>query len=169
MKINITPGPAVGTLHSQTKIRIEQIARYRIAGVRDQKICELLQIEMANLRYIMSLQDYKETEEALLTGQLTAMDKELAGKVDALKGQVRSAVPAALRCLVDTVNQRRDLRTALAAATEILDRDPDRTFSAKQASSEETPHIPDIVLDQAAKDADKVVEQLNKARKEVVN
>jgi hypothetical protein len=169
MRINVNPGPAPGSLHGQTKIRIEQIARMRIAGLRGEKICDLLRITPANLKAITGLQEYKEVEEALLMGHLTAMDEQLAGKVDALKAEIRTAVPAALRCLVETVNQRRDLRTALAAAGEILDRDPDKTFSKRSVNADEVPHIPDMVLEQAARDADKVVTQMESAAKERVN
>src|ERR1700733_4533085 len=61
-----TPGPSPGTLHAQTKIRIEQIARYRIAGIRDFRIAEILKMSSAALKFITDKVEYKEVEEALL-------------------------------------------------------------------------------------------------------
>jgi hypothetical protein len=166
-----SPGPTTGTLHAQTKIRIEQIARYRIAGLRDVRIAEILKITPAALKFITDKVEYKEVEEALLIGQLTEMDLALAGQIEPLRQEVRNAVPAALRCLVDAVNQRRDLRTALAASVEILKRDPDRVAPdlerASCASSD--PYdgmktIPQSLMDETAKQADVTASELAKKR-----
>jgi hypothetical protein len=167
-----SPGPAPGTLHAQTKIRIEQIARYRIAGIRDFRIAEILKITPAALKFITEKVEYKEVEEALLVGHLTEMDLALAGQVDPLRQEVRNAVPAALRCLVDAVNQRRDLRTALAASVEILKRDPDRVAPdlerASRVSSEDPLEymktIPQSMMEETARSADVVATQLAKKR-----
>lgn len=164
-------GPAPGTLHAQTKIRIEQIARYRIAGIRDFRIAEILKITPAALKFITDKVEYKEVEEALLIGHLTEMDLALAGQVDPLRQEIRNAVPAALRCLVDAVNQRRDLRTALAASVEILKRDPDRVAPdlEKASRSEGDPldymkTIPQSMMEETARSADIVATQLNNKR-----
>jgi hypothetical protein len=170
---NGTSGPPVGSLHAQTKIRIEQIARYRIAGIRDFRIAEILKISPAALKFITEKTEYKEVEEALLIGHLTEMDLALAGHIDPLRQEVRNAVPAALRCLVDAVNQRRDLRTALAASVEILKRDPDRVApdlerGSAQRGDEEflsgLRTIPQSLMDETAKTADVVATQITRKR-----
>lgn len=168
-----SPGPAPGTLHAQTKIRIEQIARYRIAGLRDVRISEILKITPAALKFITEKVEYKEVEEALLIGHLTEMDLALAGQVDPLRQEIRNAVPAALRCLVDAANQRRDLRTALAASVEILKRDPDRVAPDLERGSsgrngedplEYMKSIPQSMMEETARSADIVATQLTNKR-----
>lgn len=158
-------GPAPGSLHSLTKIRIEQIARYRVAGVRDGKIAELLSIPIASFRQIVQMPEYKDVEEALLVGQLTQMDLALAGRVEPLRQEVRNAVPAALRCLVDACNQRRDLRTALAASVEILKRDPDQVAPDLGRTRGEDgirtiDSIPESLMSETAKQADDTAQKL---------
>jgi DNA-binding CsgD family transcriptional regulator len=167
-----TNGPAPGSLHAQTKIRIEQIARYRIAGIRDFRIAEILKLTPATLKFITEKVEYKEVEEALLIGHLTEMDLALAGHIDPLRQEIRNAVPAALRCLVDAVTQRRDLRTALAASVEILKRDPDRVAPDLEKSSrsdgndplEYMKTIPQSMLEETARSADIVAIQLTNKR-----
>lgn len=168
-----TSGPAPGTLHAQTKIRIEQIARYRIAGIRDFRIAEILKITPAALKFITEKVEYKEVEEALLIGHLTEMDLALAGQVDPLRQEIRNAVPAALRCLVDAVNQRRDLRTALAASVEILKRDPDRVAPDLERGARGMDGegefagmktIPQSMMEETARSADIVATQLTNKR-----
>lgn len=165
-------GPSPGTLHAQTKIRIEQIARYRIAGIRDFRIAEILKLTPATLKFITEKVEYKEVEEALLIGHLTEMDLALAGQVDPLRQEVRNAVPAALRCLVDAATQRRDLRTALAASVEILKRDPDRVAPDLERSSRQGENdpleymktIPQSMMEETARSADIVATQLTNKR-----
>lgn len=167
-----TSGPAPGMLHAQTRIRIQQIARYRVAGTKDQTIAQLLGITPAALKFITDKVEYKEVEEAILIGQLTEMDLALAGKVDPLRQEIRNAVPAALRCLVDAVTQRRDLRTALAASVEILKRDPDRVApdldrASRVSDSEAFDYmktIPQSMMEETARSADIVASQLEKKR-----
>jgi hypothetical protein len=57
------------------------------------------------------------------------MDEALAGRTKEMRQAFESAVPAAMRTLVEAVTQRRDLRAAIDASREILDRDPKRTFA----------------------------------------
>lgn len=121
-------GRPAGVLNTQTLMRMQRVARMEIAGVSDQAICKAENIDYPALQYLRKLDAFKELRQDLLEGHLTEMDRALAGRVDILRQEVRQAVPSALRCLIDTVNQRKDLRTALAAAGEILDRDPDKTF-----------------------------------------
>lgn len=137
-------------------IKIPQIARWRIAGVSDRKIGEMLGMSVSGLARLLATPEYQDYEAALLNGHLSAMDRALAGKVEAIHNECRQAVPAALRCLVDTVTQRRDLKAAMAAAKEILDRDPDRTLVANKDSEAVAPGIPAEVLNAAAEEGNKI-------------
>ena len=154
------PGRAVGTLNTQTLMRMQRVARMEIAGVSDQQICKAEGFDYAALKYLRSLDEFRELRQDLLEGHLTEMDKALAGRVDILRQEVRQAVPAALRCLIDTVNQRKDLRTALAAAGEILDRDPDKVFLKSKDVNSSTQSgsvsLPDTLMQSVTNEADKV-------------
>ena len=157
---------------SPTKtIKIPQIVRWRIAGVTEVKIADLLGVTVQAIRQIIVSDDYKQEEEAVLNAHLSAMDEALAGKVSVIHQQFRAAVPAAMRALVDAVTQRRDLKTAIAAAGEILDRDPDRTLakrSAKQSGDEDSaPRLPDEVLAQAVTESNEIAKALNQPDKGV--
>lgn len=162
ISVNTTGGPGrpVAALNTQTILRIQRVARMEIVGIADRHICENEGFDYPALKYLRSLKEYQEVKENLLQGHLTEMDKALAGKVDILRQEVRQAVPSALRTLVDIVNQRRDLRTALSAAQEILDRDPDRTFlKAKDPSVLEPGNgvrLPDAIVDSVTKEADEL-------------
>lgn len=148
---------------TKVQIAMEQIARMRIAGIRDGVIAAKLGYTQSGLSRILALDEYKELEEALLQGHLSKMDKQLAGNVDALAKHFELAVPAALRTLFDTVVQRRDLRAALSAASEILDRDPKGTFSTKKVRLDDnmnTPGVSTEMLSKLAPDADKVADEV---------
>ncbi len=144
--------------HKVTNIKIPQIARWRIAGITDTKIQQLLGMSSSGLAQILATDEYKEYEAALLNGHLSAMDRALAGKVEAIQQECRTAVPAALRCLVDVVTQRRDLKAAFAAAREILDRDPDRTLPASVDAEPVAPGVPAEVISQAAEEGNKIAQ-----------
>lgn len=160
-------GRAVGVLNTQTLLRMQRVARMEIAGVSDQAICKAENFDYPALAYLRKLHEYQELRQDLLEGHLTEMDRALAGRVDILRQEVRQAVPSALRCLVDVVNQRKDLRTALAAAGEILDRDPDRVFLKSKdpnASTGNSDRIPDTLMDSITNEADKVGISVKKER-----
>jgi hypothetical protein len=139
-----------------SNIKIPQIARWRIAGITDTKIAELIHMTIPGLARILATAEYKDYEAALLNGHLTDMDRALAGKVSAIHQEIRSAVPAALRCLVDTVTQRRDLKAALQAAKEILNRDPDHVLPESVSGEGIAPGIPAEVLDAAIAEGNKI-------------
>lgn len=141
-----------------TNIKIPQIARWRISGVTDIRIAALMQMTLSGLARILASPEYIEYEAALMNGHLGAMDEALAGKIKEIQGECRRAVPAALRCLVDTVTQRRDLKAALQAAKEILDRDPDRTLMSTAEQEAVIPGVPAEVINQAAAEANKIAE-----------
>lgn len=167
------PGHPFGSLNTQTQLRIQRVARMEIAGITDRRICSNEGFDYPALKYLRTLPEYQEVKENLLQGHLTEMDKALAGKIDVLRQEVRQAVPAALRCIVDVVNQRRDLRTALSAAAEILDRDPDRQFLKSKDPSAVSfgfgNSIPDGVMDSVSKDSAEVIDDLvNDSKKRVM-
>lgn len=112
----------------RVKILVEQIARMRVGGIRDGVIAAKLGISQSGLSRILALQEYKDAEECVLSGTVSKMDAALAGRADELKAYARQGVPVALRALVEACTQNRDLRARIAAAGEILDRDPDKNF-----------------------------------------
>lgn len=157
---------------SPTKIKVPQIARWRIAGVSEVKIADLLGVTVQSIRQIVQSQEYVDEETSLLNAHLSAMDEALAGKVDVIRQNFRAAVPAAMRCLVDAVTQRKDLKSAMAAAKEILDRDPDRTLTTVQPRAEEDAtqkQVPDEVLAQAVAESNEIHKALNGQDKKGVN
>src|SRR5215469_2100899 len=156
------PGRPVGVMNTQTWLRIQRVARMEVVGISDRMICENEKFDYPALKYLRSLPEYQEIKDNLLQGHLTEMDKAMAGKIDVMRQEVRQAVPAALRCLVDAATQRKDLRTALAAASEILDRDPDRTF-LKSKDPSAVSHgsgvsLPDAIVSSVSSEADASLE-----------
>jgi hypothetical protein len=59
---------------SKVKILIEQIARYRVSGMRDGVIAARMGLSQSGLSRILSLQEYKDVEEAVLTGTVSKLD-----------------------------------------------------------------------------------------------
>jgi hypothetical protein len=129
-------GKLPGSPHTKADIRIQQVARYRIAGrLKDTEIAEIVGMTPAGLKYLLTTPAYVELEESLLSGRISQMDMQLAEDLERMKGSFRVAIPVAARTLLEVVQQRRDLRSALAAASEILDRDPQHTFSKQSRNS----------------------------------
>jgi hypothetical protein len=155
-----------GGLNSAMKLRIQRVARMRVAGIKDQVIQLREGITAPSFHYLIGLPEYKEVEDALFEGTISAMDRAIAGNVEALRTEVRGAVPAALRTVIEVANQRRDLKTALAASLELLDRDPDRV--AQKSKPSEIPvdgvRLPDNIIDMVSKEADRVVSEVNTTR-----
>jgi len=163
--MKISAQKQVNQQYAKTHIKVPQIARWRIAGISDTKIQQLLGMSSSGLAQILASQEYRDYEVALLNGHLSAMDRALAGKVEAIHQELRACVPAAVRCLVDTVTQRRDLKSALAAAKEILDRDPDRTLTAVKSDEPTAPGVPAAVLEAAAEEGNKIASNYNEETK----
>jgi hypothetical protein len=123
----------------------------------------------SGLAQILASPEYIEEEAAYLNGHLSAMDRALAGKIEAIHQEMRQAVPAALRALVDTVTQRRDLKAAMLAAKEILNRDPDRSLVESRSDEAVAPGIPAEVIEAAAQEGNKIASTYAEAEKKVVN
>lgn len=117
-------------MQSKVQIKLEQIARLRVAGAKDTKIAEQIGISYGGLTRIIALDEYKEVEDRVATEVLGHMDAALVDsrtqlirrqKVEALREEIRNTIPDALTNLLDAVKTKRDLRASL----ELLDRDPD--------------------------------------------
>ena len=141
----------------RVKIVIEQLARMRVAGIRDNIIAAKLGMSQGGLSRILALQEYQDVEAAVLSGTVSKMDASLAGRADLLKDYARQGVPVALRALVEACTQSRDLRARISAAGELLDRDPDKLFSKGIGRlNEQAQPVSTAMLDAIAVEADKV-------------
>lgn len=133
--------------------KLNQIARLRLfSGLKDFQVAQLIGLSQGGLSRIIALPEYQEMEAALLETGITKLDEAVAGKAEEMKKLFAPAVPAAMRTLMETVTQRRDLRAAVAASIEVLDRDPEHTFSkaSRNAIGESPQHqVPSGVLSQA--------------------
>lgn len=146
----------------------QQIARLRVNGIRDGVIAAKLGMSQSGLSRILALPEYQEIEQAVLTGVLDKMDEQLAGNVEAMNKYVQTAVPAALRTLVEATLQRRDLGAAIRASSELLDRDPEKRYTKNTvAGTSQQPGIPAELLKGVAADADQTAKEINKTQ--VVN
>jgi hypothetical protein len=143
--------------YAKVHIKIPQIARWRVAGISDTRIAELLKMTTSGLARILATPEYKEFEASYLNGQLTEMDRRMAGRIEEIHNEARAAVPAAMRCLVEAVTQKKDLRAAIDAAKEILDRDPDRALVKSRTGDELAQGVPMAVLDRAASEGNDLV------------
>lgn len=139
-----------------SNIKIPQVVRWRVAGITDTKIAAMLGMSMSGLARLLGTQEYKDEEAAYMNGHLSAMDRAMAGKIEAIHQECRQAVPAALRALVDVVTQRRDLKAAMAAAKEILDRDPDKSLVTSKSDEPIAPGIPAEVINAAAEEGNRI-------------
>lgn len=156
----------------RVKIIIEQLARMRVAGIRDNVIAAKLGMSQGGLSRILALPEYQECEAAALSGVVSKMDAALAGRADALKQYFSQGVPVALRALVESVTQSRDLRARISAAAEILDRDPDRQFakgSVRINNDNLAQPISEAHLDSIAASADAVATSVAAVPKEQIN
>jgi hypothetical protein len=146
-----------------TRIRIQQAVRFRVSGISDERIAELVGMTDSAYRAMRQLKEYKDEEQAVLTGQISKMDAALAGRPEEIKNIARQGVPAAAATLLELVAQRRDLRAALAAAKEILDRDPDKILTTSTSVGDADHSFSHEAIHGAVVDSNKVVEEMKKA------
>lgn len=144
-------------LTPKVRILVEQIARMRVAGIRDGVIAVKVGLTQSGLSRIVALPEYQDLENAILQGHTSKMDEALAGKIDDMKAYFERGVPIALRTLLESCTQRRDLRAAMSAAQEILDRDPQKTFAKKTqvSMSQDAPAVSEKFLETVAAASDK--------------
>lgn len=146
-------------MNSQVKIKAEQIARMIVAGKKATQIALEMNMSYGGLQRILACPEYKAIENDVRATNLGNMDASLAKRAQLVK-DLDDAVPDAMQCLIDAVKQKRDLRMALQAATQVLDRDPRKQFT-KQTQAEaarnpasQTPSLPQSMLDSIMTDAD---------------
>ena len=138
-------------LKPKIQLKLERIARLRLfSGLKDKSICDLLQISQSNFSQIIAMVEYEEIEKRLAAGDIQELDIALAGKTKELRDAFAPLVPAAMRALQDAVLQRRDLKTAVSAATQILDRDPQGSFANATKQQGPAAFLPQSVLANAA-------------------
>lgn len=115
-------------MNSKVCIRMEQIARLRVGGMKDAQIARLVGLTSAGVARIAGTAEYRKLEETILKSHVANLDKVLADQIADSRRDFTAAVRAALDTLLETTMQRKDLRAAVSAAREILDRDPARTL-----------------------------------------
>lgn len=146
----------------KTQSRIHKVARLTIAGLSDIRIAACVGLTTAGLSNLKQRDEYKHLVAELLAGTVTRWDEELAKDVSALHQEFAVGVPVAMRTLLDTVMQKKDLKASLEAAKEILDRDPKQAFSKKpvvQLDDPNRPSIPEAILKSMSIEADIVAAQ----------
>ena len=140
-------------------LKITQIARMRIQGVKDVQIAAALGLSNSGFQRIIRTSFYKDHEQAVLNGHISKLDEKLAANRDLLRSFAKNSVPVALQGLVEIARQRRDLKTALEAQRDILRIDPDRNFSidgVKPSASLGGASLPQVLFDSISKDANSV-------------
>jgi DNA-binding transcriptional MerR regulator len=138
-----------------SKIRAAQIARLRVAGRSISDIAKAMGMSTGALRLMLAHPEYRMIEEEVFAKHIAALDAELARRRELIRAQIATAVPSALRTLVDAMNQRRDLRAAIAAAKEILDRERELTAGREERS------VPDLRYTAADAEAARKGERIN--------
>ncbi len=143
----------------------------RVAGIKDNVIAASIGMTQSGLSRIVALPEYQDVEQAVLNGVVSKMDAALAGRADAMKDYFKQGVPVALRALVETVTQSRDLRARLSAAAEILDRDPDKQFAkgTVRVDPQAEHTVSSGVLDAVTESADKAAIAAATKQKETVH
>lgn len=155
-----------------TLSRIHKVARLSVAGVRDDRIATIVGLSLAGLASLKQRQDYKDLVQEILAGTITRWDEEIANDVVALRQEFAVGVPLAMRTLLDAVQQKRDLKSSIEAAKELLDRDPKKVFSKNAVAAPEDgerPSLPSHILNSISKDADDAVAEVANSKKVVVN
>lgn len=142
-------------IYGKTYLKIQQIARLRVGGLSDHIIASKMGMTHDGIRRIVNSPEYKQEEDAVMRGVVSQMDEALAGRADELRSMARVGVPIALQTLVEAAKQRRDLRAALQASSELLDRDPDKLFTkTSHRLSDDAPAVSESQLNDVAKQAD---------------
>ena len=152
-------------MQSKVLAKIEQIARWRVAGVKDSVIAQKLGMSYGGLTRILQTELYKKREAEvrhMLTGK---MDQVLVeDRTAILKNELKDAVPDALRFIIDQCRQGADMRARMAAAKEVLDRDPTKTFSKTARAEGENPTspsgLPEGVLSAAKRESQATTQML---------
>lgn len=140
-------------MNRQVEVKCVQIARMVVKGMKLTQIAIEMGMSYSGLVAITRRPEYLALEEQVRSGVVMQMDARLAKRA-AMQTEMEDHVPDAMKVLLDAVTKKRDLRAAL----EVLDRDPQRTFS-KASRSEPVPQpgvagLPTEALAEAVKQAD---------------
>ena len=141
------------------KTKIEQIARLRVGGLTLTAIAANLGMSIDGIARITALDYYKQAYEKVSQEQITRLDKQLQDKADILTKHFNEGIPQAVATLYEAVKQKRDMRVALEAAKEFLDRDPERRFVKTSRAAQqqaEAGKLPEQVLVSIAAEGDAV-------------
>jgi hypothetical protein len=149
-------------LNIKTLSRAHRAARMSVMGFKDERIAAAIGLTPAGLAQLKQRQEYKDIEKEVLVGEISSFDEALADDIQALRQEFKVGVPLAMRALVDNVMQRKDLKAQLEAAKELLDRDPNHTFSKEtraEAPGQGIP-LPQNIVDGLTKTADEVAKEI---------
>ncbi len=133
-------------MNRQVEIKVEQIARMIVAGLKATRVAEQMNMSYGGLQRILACPEYRAIEAKVRSGVVGKMDSVLDRRAQ-LQQEVEEAVPEACKVLLEHVKVRRDLRAAL----ELLDRDPQRTLT-KSSRSEPPAQVPGQGLPQSVID-----------------
>lgn len=157
-------------MQSKVLAKIEQIARYRVLGKKDSWIAQVIGMSCGGLSRILATDEYRQIEASVRQQLIGKMDNALEQqRVQIMRQQLADAVPDALKFIIDTCRQGQDMRARMAAAKEVLDRDPQRLFSKGSTNREDTTqspsNLPPEFLATAQSESDKAVDILARVTK----
>lgn len=121
--------------HKKVFLKMTQIARMRIRGYKDGIIASHFGLSQSGLARIVADPTYIEIQAQVLETVNAGLDAGLRDDHAELKRKFEKYVPFAMQALLDTVIQNRDLKSKLAAAQEIFDRDPNKSFSKDKSAA----------------------------------
>lgn len=139
-------------------------------GLKDEQIARMIGLTVSGLHTIKQRPEYKTLIRDLMAGAQVQYDAALALDADKMREEFAVGVPTAMRTLVEACTQRKDLKTALEASKELLDRDPKRTFvkpGLKTGTGAEAPQLSEGILNQFSKGADSIAATLATPREKV--
>lgn len=113
---------------SKVLLKIVQIARWRVRGVKDAVMCQHFGLTQSGLSRLVASEQYIAIENQILEGVLSQIDETIEEDIQFLRRKFATAVPAAMQGVLECAMQNKDLRTKLASCEFILDRDPNRTI-----------------------------------------
>lgn len=158
--VNPLNGPPLNRGH-KVMLKIHQIARMRVRGMKDAQIAQHFQLSPQGMARLVASDEYKEVENQVLNGVITAWDQTLGADINQMRHAYKSTLPVALQALVDAALQQRDVKASIEAAKEILDRDPDKNFTKeKVVEGFGGRTIPQGLVDQMGKECDEIAKSL---------
>src|SRR5829696_2602590 len=94
--VNPLNGPPLNRGH-KVMLKIQQIARMRVRGMKDAQIAAHFQLSTQGLARLVGSEEYKEVENQVLNGVVTAWDQTLGNDINALRQAYKSTLPVALQ------------------------------------------------------------------------